>query len=192
MKEITTNIDKLREIAMDQHGFVTYAQALGEGLSQPALSMLVKRGRLERVAHGVYQVPQVPATPYDQLMLAVLWTGAPEACLSHDTALDAYGVSDINPTLVHITVGKNRRINRAGGNGYELHYEDLGEHEITWWQEIPIVTLPVAIEQCINGKVQSYLILQALERGAKLGRVLPDDHERLMTMLEVRSGTKWR
>jgi predicted transcriptional regulator of viral defense system len=39
-------------------------------------------------------------------MKAVLCAGFPEACLSHDTALDAYGVSDINPTAIHITVAK--------------------------------------------------------------------------------------
>jgi predicted transcriptional regulator of viral defense system len=186
MNEIVTSIDKLREIAMDQHGLVTYQQALDEGVSPQLISVLTKRGRLERVAHGVYRVPQVPATQYDQFMKAVLWTGVAEAVLSHDTALDAYGVSDINPTAIHITVAKNRRIARKGGRAYILHHQDLTAEQVTWWEEIPIVTLPVAIEQCINGKVQTYLIRQAIERGAKLGKLRPEEKKKLTQMLESR------
>ena len=32
MNEIVFDIDRLREVALDQHGFVTTAQALGEGV----------------------------------------------------------------------------------------------------------------------------------------------------------------
>jgi predicted transcriptional regulator of viral defense system len=189
MNEVVTNIDKLREIAMDQHGFVTYKQAINAGVPQPGISMLASRGRLERVAFGVYRVPQVPATPYDQFMKAVLWTGAPEACLSHDTALYAYGVSDINPTAIHMTVAKRRRIARSGGQGYVVHHQDLEQNQVTWWEEIPIVTLPTAIEQCIYGNVQKYLIRQALERGTKTGKLPPDTRIGLTEMLEeARSG----
>jgi predicted transcriptional regulator of viral defense system len=187
MNEVVTNIDKLREIAMDQHGFVTYQQAIDAGVPQPGISMLTKRDRLEKVAYGVYRVPQVPATPYDQFMKAVLWTGAPEACLSHDTALYAYDVSDINPTVIHVTVAKKRRIARKGGQGYVIHHQDLLQDQITWWEEIPIVTLPVAIEQCIDGRVQKYLIRQAIERGTKRGKLKSDDIKRLTKMLEERS-----
>jgi hypothetical protein len=42
MIEIVTNIDKLRELALDQHGFVTYQQATDKGVTPQALSMLVK------------------------------------------------------------------------------------------------------------------------------------------------------
>ena len=187
MIETATNIDRLREVALDQHGFVTYQQALDQGITPQSLSMLTKRGRLERVAHGVYRVPQVPASPYGQLMKAVLWTGAPEACLSHGTALDAYDVCDINPTMIHVTVAKNRRIARKGGEGYNIHRQDLEPRMRTWWEEIPIVTLPVAIEQCIKSKEPTYLLRQAIERGAKLGRLIPEDIERLQRLLKERN-----
>ena len=72
MNDIVFNIEKLREVALDQHGFVTTAQALGEGVSKATLSKLAARGRIEHVAHGVYRVPQVPADRFDRFMLAVL------------------------------------------------------------------------------------------------------------------------
>jgi predicted transcriptional regulator of viral defense system len=68
------------------------------------LSTVVARDRLQRVAHGVYRVPQVAETEFDQYQQAVLWTGASEACLSHATALAAWEVSDINPDRIHLTV----------------------------------------------------------------------------------------
>ena len=77
-------------------------------------------------------------TQYDPYMLAVLWTGADEACLSHDTALDAYEVCDINPDRIHLTVRPERRIRRAGGQGYVVHHESLTAEQVGWWQRIPV------------------------------------------------------
>ena len=144
-------------------------QALDAGISRRALSGLVERNRLERIVFGVYRVPQIPDTQYDTFMLAVLWTGVPEAVLSHETALDAYEVSDINPMRIYITVGKNRRIRRSGGEGYVLYYQDLQPDQKTWWEEIPIVTLPTAIDQCIMSGVPTYLLVQAIENGRSRG-----------------------
>ena len=116
MVEVVTYLERLREIALDHHGFVTAAQAVAEGIPKTELPRLAARQRVERVTQGVYRIPQVPATPYDNWALAVLWTGAPEACLSHETALSAWDVSDVNPDRIHLTVNRNRRLRRAGGN----------------------------------------------------------------------------
>lgn len=103
---------------------------------------MVARDRLQRVAHGVYRVPQVAETEFDQYQQAVLWTGASEACLSHATALAAWEVSDINPDRIHLTVASHRRIRRAGGGLYVVHHQDLDAREVTWWQGIPAVNVP--------------------------------------------------
>jgi predicted transcriptional regulator of viral defense system len=186
--EVVTQLERLREVALDQHGFVTTAQALAAGVSDASLAMMVRRGRLARVAHGVYRVPQVPVTQYDPFMLAVLWTGAGEACLSHDTALAAWEISDINPTAIHLTVAKHRRIKRVGGEGYVLHRENLVPKQLTWWHEIPIVTIPTTIEQCIRTGVATYLVRQAIERATSTGDLLGTAADRLTKELEHRHG----
>lgn len=184
--KVVTKLERLREVALDQHGFATTAQALDEGVSHAELSMMVARGRLERVAHGVYRVPQVPETEFDQYQLAVLWTGAADTCLSHDTALQAWDITDINPDRIHLTVGRRRRVRREGGNGYVIHYEDLDPREITWWQGIRTATVPTAIRQSITSGVPTYLIRQALERAGRTS-LLPDGaRELLVTQLEAR------
>jgi predicted transcriptional regulator of viral defense system len=183
-----TKLDLLREIALDQHGLVTTAQAAGEGVTDKDLAAMVARKRLARVAHGVYRLPFMPVTEADQYQLAVLWTGAPEACLSHDTALQVWDISDINPTAIHVTVARHRRSRRQGGRGYVLHHEDLDPTQITWWEQIPTVTVPTAIRQCIATGVPSYLIRQALERAGKTSLLPAPERTRLTTMLEERDG----
>lgn len=178
--------DELWETAAAQHGFVTAQQAADAGISKQALQMLVHRGTLERAAYGVYRFPRYPVGEYDQLMLAVLWTRVPEAVLSHETALDVYGISDVNPNRIHVTVGKDRRFRRASGEGYVVHYQDLTPKQVGWWQEIPTVTPATAIEQCLVYGTPTYLLRQALGRGYVQGYLKTAERDALAEVLEVR------
>ncbi|WP_020013259.1 type IV toxin-antitoxin system AbiEi family antitoxin domain-containing protein [Promicromonospora sukumoe] len=179
--------DLLWQVALDQHGLITLSDARGLGISEDAVMMLAQRGKLERAATAVYRFPRFPAGPNEPYMLAVLWTGEPRACLSHDTALAAYDVSDINPGRVHLTVPRGRRIRRSGGDLYTVHHEDLADDETGWWDEIPTVTLPTAIRQCIDSGVPTYLIRQALERAPEAGRLAAADAEALTARLDRRA-----
>lgn len=179
--------DELWEIAITQLGFVTAQQAETVGVGKFALQMLVQRGTLTRAAHGVYRFPQFPAGQYDPYMLAVLWTRAPEACLSHETALDAYEISDINPNRIHVTVAKHRRLRRKeGGEDYVIHREDLGPTQVGWWQEIPTVTPETAIAQCIAYGTPTYLLRQAIDRGHARGYLKAAERDDLANALEAR------
>jgi predicted transcriptional regulator of viral defense system len=186
MAAVLTGLDRLREVAFDQHGFVTTEQALAADVSNASLGMMVRRGRLERAGHGLYRVPQVPVSQYDEFHRAVLWAGFPETCLSHDTALDAWGISDINPNEIHITVGAKRRIARAVPKFYVIHKQDLAAKQITWWEGIPTVTAAAAVEQCVETGTPTYLIRQALERSAPTGVIPKQERDRLSQLLEAR------
>ncbi len=178
--------DELWNIATAQHGFLTAQQATQARIDKHALQMLVHRGTLERAAHGVYRFPQYPVGEHDNLMLAVLWTRVPEAALSHETALDVYAISDVNPNRIHITVGKQRRFRRAGGEDYVVHYEDLPPKQIGWWQEIPTVTPANAIAQCLGYGTPTYLLRQAIERGHAQGYLKAIERDELTRMLDAR------
>ncbi|MDR1117897.1 MAG: type IV toxin-antitoxin system AbiEi family antitoxin domain-containing protein [Bifidobacteriaceae bacterium] len=183
---VLTYLDRLRELALDQHGYVTASQALADGVPRTELSKMVARGRLDRVAHGVYQVPQVPGNRFAEYMLAVLWTGTPGACLSHETALQAWEISDINPDRIHVAVPKGRRIDRAGGEGYVVHHCDLESKQVTWWEQIPITDVPTTVGQCIDWGVPTYLVKQSLERATRTGLLLGDERAELADQLERR------
>lgn len=167
MNGVVTYLERLREVALDQHGMVTSAQAVEAGIPRTELPKLAGRGRIERLMHGIYRIPQVPATPYDNLALAVLWAGAEEACLSHETALAAWGVSDVNPERIHLTVGHSHRLRKAGGERYIIHHVDLTSSQQTWWEGMPITDLPTTIGDCIDAGTPTYLLRQAIERGAQ-------------------------
>ena len=79
MNETKTDMEKLREIALEQNGFVTAFQAEEIGVSRPMLTYLLKNDRIERPRRGVYRVPQVLATRFDTFRLALLWTGDKKA-----------------------------------------------------------------------------------------------------------------
>lgn len=185
MKKSLTDIDKLRDIALEQYGYVTTKQALEVGVTHASLSMMVKRERLTRECHGVYLVPQCPYTQFNQYMLAILWTGVSEAALSHETALDLYEVCDINPNVIHVTVGKKRRISRNANLGVVVHHQNLTSAQLTCIEGIPAVTLATAIEQCLK-TVPVYLLRQAIEEGTKKGFLLADEALPLRGRLEER------
>lgn len=178
--------DELWDIATAQHGFVTAQQATEAGVGKQALQMLVHRGTLDRAAHGVYRFPNYPVGEHDQLALAVLWTRVSEAALSHETALDCYGISDVNPNRIHLTVAKHRRFRRAGGDDYVVHYEDLAPKQIGWWQEIPTVTPATAIAQCLVYGTPTYLLRQAIARGHAQGYLKANERDELAAALEPR------
>lgn len=180
--------DILWDIAIAQHGFVSAQQATAAGVAMQTLQMLVYRGTLTRVAHGVYRFPQYPVGAHDSLMLAALWTRVPEAAISHETALDVYGISDINPNRIHVTIGKRRRLRRAGGDDYFIHYQDLDPNQIGWWQEIPTVTPATAIAQCLDFGTPTYLLRQAINDGHAQGYLRSTEREQLTEALENRNG----
>jgi predicted transcriptional regulator of viral defense system len=178
----------LWEKGLEQYGYVTMNDARDLGLADQNIWDLAARGKLEHVAHGVYRFPELPENAHSPYMLAILWTGADEACLSHETALANYDVCDINPGRVHLTVPTRYRIRRRGGDLYSVHYENLPPGEIGWWEQIPMVTLPTAVRQCIQAGVPTYLIRQALENAKKTGALDSQRVRELSVALRSRDG----
>ncbi|MFF3066280.1 type IV toxin-antitoxin system AbiEi family antitoxin domain-containing protein [Oerskovia sp. NPDC057915] len=178
--------DRLLEEAFDRHGFIRRADALREGHSPHALKQLVARGYLEKVAHGVYRVNVVPVSEYDDLHLAVLWTGVDKAALSHETALALYGLGDVNPDRIHVTVPRRHRIRRAGADGIEVHHQDLDPRHIGWFEQIPTVRPATGIAQCIETGTPTYLLRQALTTARKTGRITASESADLQRKLTNR------
>ncbi len=173
--------NELWDVAVDQYGFVVTADARALGAGSGELARLHRRGMLDRAGHGVYRFPQWPVTSRDDYMLAILWANTPQAALSHDTALAAYDLCEINPEHIHLTIPLTRRINRAGGQGYVLHRENLSENQLSWWEGIPTVTEYTAISQGITSGIPVHLLLTALDTARRRGRITTEQHANLRT-----------
>ncbi len=100
--------DALFETASAQAGYFTTEQAAAAGFSSALLTHHTKTGRFLRVARGLYRLRDYPSAPDEEIVAAWL-RQAPGAVVSHESALELLGVSDVIPDRVHLTVARERR-----------------------------------------------------------------------------------
>jgi predicted transcriptional regulator of viral defense system len=182
--------EALWEVAVDQYGYVTSTDAAHVGVPVVELGKLAARGKLERVSYGVYRFGEWPVSGRDHLMETVLWARNPVAVLSHETALDVLDLCDVNPNKTHITVPERRKLRRIDmPTNVVVHYENLDATERGWWEQIPTVTAPTAIRQCIAGGLRPSLVGQAIENAMKRGLISNQAAESLYATLSERRGT---
>ena len=106
-------------IATEQAGYFTTTQARDCGFSSPLITHHAQSGRFVRVARGLYRLRDYPSSPREEL-LATWLRYAPEAVMSHESALELLGLSDIIPDLIHLSVPRSRR-KLARRSGVALH-----------------------------------------------------------------------
>lgn len=138
----------LYEVAADQHGYLTTAQAREAGISPMALVMMERRRTLERVSRGVYRLAQYPHGPLAEYIEATLWPVGIRGVISHQSALALYAVSEVNPGKIHITLPPDYRVRRAVPRRLTLHAGELGDDEQTLFEGIPVTTMIRTIRDC--------------------------------------------
>lgn len=166
----------VREIALDNYGFVTTKAAAEAGVPAVELPKLAARGGLVNVAYGVYRVTDIPATAFDQMAEALLRVGA-GAYLYGETVLAICGLADVNPRTVKVAVARRARpklpsyieLVRVPDAGRTTLYEGLASQ-----------TVAEAILAC-RGRIE----LERLRVAAKRARA-----EGFLTAAEWRSGWK--
>ncbi|MDP9800684.1 putative transcriptional regulator of viral defense system [Arcanobacterium wilhelmae] len=166
-------IDELREIALDQHGYVATAQAHELGVTDADLSKMVARGRIERVERGVYLIPGTPEHEFGDYQRALLWTGHAESAVSHVSALNLWGVTDALPDVVDVVLPTKTRLRRAGGRMVRVHFEDLLQADMTWHEGIRVVRPQVALKQVIVSGFPTYLVKESLRKAVKARLISP-------------------
>ena len=111
---------RLFELASEQGGYFTAAQAQACGFSKALLAHHAKSGRFLRVRQGLYRFREYPSSPREDVIAAWLATGKEVAVVSHESALDILGLSDVVPEVVHLTVPRARRY-RSASPGVAIH-----------------------------------------------------------------------
>ena len=174
--------NRLAEIAAEQHGLVTQEDARELGIPPDRLVTMARRDLLDRAAFGIYRLPLFAdaLTPY---MEATLWPHRTRGVLSHETALDLYELSDVNPAKIHFTVPAGFRIRREVPAGYEVHHADLDPTETTLYEGIPIATPLRAIKDVIGTGLDRHLVEQAIDTALRRGRVRQRDLPELERLL---------
>ena len=100
--------EALFAVASAQAGCFTAAQAAAQGFSSALLSHHVQSGRFVRIARGLYRFRDYPTQPGDEVVAAWL-RQAPEAVVSHESALEVLDLADTIADRVHLTVPRSRR-----------------------------------------------------------------------------------
>jgi len=175
--------DKVLELAADQHGYVTTAQARTLGIHRDTIRKMAARNALERVSWGVYRVPTFPPSPYAQYIEACLWPAGALGVISHESALAVRELSDVNPSKVHLTVPKPFRVRREVPRHLVVHNADLAEEELASVEGVPTTTVRRAIEDCHRKHLGPALLRQAIEEGQRQGYLRADDVRELRELV---------
>jgi len=111
---------RLFEIASEHGGYFTAEQARACGFGWALLSHHVKSGHFIRVRRGLYRFREYPSSPREHVLAAWLAVGRDVAVVSHESALELLGLSDVIPDAVHLTVPRSRR-NLPAVPGVKVH-----------------------------------------------------------------------
>ena len=160
----TTYRDVLREIAYDNHGYVTTADAVTAGVPAVELPKLTARGGLDHVGYGLYRMSDIPPTDEDQFAEATLRAGD-DAYLRGESVLALLGLGDVNPTK--ITVGTDRRVRRTMPSYVKVTRAQAGT-KVTRYRGIRAQQLSEALLECL-GRVPSTRLRDAAAKARTEG-----------------------
>ena len=94
-----------------QHGLVTRAQALADGMTKRQVEYRLATGRWAREAQGVYRHAAVSPTPLSRLLAACL---AHDGLASHRSAAAVHGIDGYRLGPLELTVPRGRLPSMAG------------------------------------------------------------------------------
>jgi predicted transcriptional regulator of viral defense system len=176
-------MDKLIAIAEQNDGLLTSKQARRAGILDSVLVCLAQCGRLERAARGVYRIAHYPQARFSQYREAILWAdaskGPAEAVLTHESALAVYGISDANPSQVHITVPKSARLRRERPAWIAIHRDNLRPADVTLHEGLPMTTVARTITDVLHSSGRIDLLRQAIRDARRDGLINDSDKTRL-------------
>jgi predicted transcriptional regulator of viral defense system len=129
--------------------------------------MMARRGTVERVRRGVYRLSRFPESSMGQYMEAILWPHSAQGVISHESALGLYDMSDVNPTVVHITLPSAYRVRRSIPRFLLVHHADLEPSDITTLEGLPLTTPERTIRDCASTHLSAALLRQAIHDGSR-------------------------
>ena len=159
-------------------------QASGSGYSRALISHHAKSGRFIQVRRGLFRFLEYPPSQHEDVLAAWLTLGKDFAVVSHDSALDILGLSDVIPNSINITVPRSKR-NFTSRPGVRVHTTAKPiMQEDTVIRDGIIVTSPArsildAAETGVAPEQIEIAVAQAINRGLATARQLQEyAHER--------------
>lgn len=164
-----TDLPGLEALALGQGGYFDRRGAQSYGITDSLLRYHTRTGRFERVLTGVYRLRLAPISPYDEYLLAWVWTNY-RGAISHESALALYDLADILPTRVHVTVP--RPFHRTSAP-FQVHLAPLPEAEVQTYNSVCVTTPARAIADAAATGTDPTQIHKAIREALHRGLVDP-------------------
>jgi predicted transcriptional regulator of viral defense system len=171
----------LIEIAKEQDGYFTAAQALSVGYTYRQQNHHKNRGNWLYIDHGVYRLRTYPESEHEDLIRWSLWSrnrrGEFQATISHETALALHELGDAMPSKTHLTVPPGFRKKAPGG--CILHKASVGPGDIERRRGFnvttPLRTLLDIADSPVSQDLLEGAVQDALRRGVVQSKQLLSD-----------------
>jgi predicted transcriptional regulator of viral defense system len=180
-------LNTLLEIANEQSGYVTAAQATRLGVTASRLPRLVDSGDLRRVRWGVYAMRHVRHRLEDEISAwlsvdrrRLPWERDNKAIvvLSHSSAAALHALGTIIPTVPTLTVPTSHR-SATRGAGLEVHVLPIADADWSWLRPegaiLPVTTPARTIIDLLDSDVEPSYVRRALTEVFADGRATPQE-----------------
>lgn len=158
--------DEIYEVAADNHGLITSAQARALGISDKEMSRLAGDGRLTRLGYGVYLIRHHVPEASDPYAVSVALVGD-GAYLYGESVLAMHGLCPTDPRRMYVATP--RRVRRTLSPGLVVvRRRDVGD--VTTYDAVPSQTVAAAIASCV-GSVLPERLRQAMAEARRQGLV---------------------
>lgn len=175
-----TYYEDIYEIAADNYGLITTAQANEIGATNKDLLRYVKSGRLGRLGRGVYRLTHYMPVPNDPYAESVALVGD-GAYLYGESVIAMHGLAPTNPARIFVATPK--RVRKGLPDGLIVKQRaDAGD--VTSYEGIPSQSIPAAIIACKPTMLPERLE-QAAHRAADLGLITGEEEDDLMKELSL-------
>jgi predicted transcriptional regulator of viral defense system len=165
-----TDLRGLEAFALGQGGYFDRRSAQEYGITDSLLGYHTRTGRFERVLPGVYRLRAAPISPYDEYLLAWVWTND-RGAISHESALALYELGDVLPTRVQVTVP--RPFHRTSAP-FKVHLAPLPERDVRTYNGVRVTTPARAIVDAAATGTDPTQIHKAVREALARGLVDPD------------------
>ncbi len=156
-----TKYDEIYEIAADNHGLISSAQARQAGVSNNELVQYARRGRITRVGHGLYKLVQWVPEPGDAYAWAVATIG-PDAFLYGESVIAMLDLAPTNPN--RFFVATPRRVRKKLPENFRVEQAKDSER-VMIYDGIPCQSVYDAILSC-----KDKMLPERLEAAARAAR----------------------
>jgi len=164
----------VRDLALDRYGYVTTKDAVSAGVPAVELPKLAARGGLENVAYGLYRVPDVPVTAFDQFAEALARVGG-GAYLHGESVLALWGLADVNPRHIKVAVPRRARPRLPAFIDLTLAAED---QHTTVYEGLAAQPVADAILEC-RGRIETERLLDAAKQARAEGLLTTAEWQRV-------------